>query len=152
MRQDVNYQIQHRFIGLAMASSLWMISTGISEAATTKSAASSEQQVIAHTASYQLTINPEKCVSLRQGQLCYTDLELTWSSPAAGNYCIFASSQEEPLRCWNAQQTGEYKAEFANDENTQFFLRKGEQIMAQVELKMAWVYKRKRSPSSWRVF
>lgn len=101
---------------------------------------------------YQLQLSPEKCVSLRQGQTCYLDIELNWSAKVAGRYCIFASTLQQPLRCWDASQKGQLITEFASNENTWFYLKKEQETLAQVELKMAWVYKRKRSPSSWRVF
>lgn len=101
---------------------------------------------------HQLILSPEKCVSLRQGQTCYLDIELSWSARTIGSYCIFASTLEQPIRCWDSVQQGDLVTEFSSNENTWFYLKKGQETLAQVELKMAWVYKRKRSPSSWRVF
>lgn len=101
---------------------------------------------------YQLILSPDKCVSLRQGQTCHVDIELSWSTKNAGRYCIYASNQEQPMRCWSDILQGEIKMEFASDQNTWFYLRKDAKNLAEVELKMAWVYKRKRSSLSWRVF
>ena len=103
-------------------------------------------------AAYKLLLTPEKCVSLRQGQTCYLDIELSWSAKTTGVYCIFASTLERPLRCWDGFLEGKIITEFSSNENTWFYLKKGQETLAQVELKMAWVYKRKRSPSTWRVF
>ena len=101
---------------------------------------------------YNLTLNPQKCVSLRQGQTCYLDIDLSWSAKSQGDYCLFASNSDTPLKCWQQSQQGHYKAEFSNNENTLFYLKSQQKTLAQVELKMAWVYKRKRSSISWRVF
>lgn len=99
-----------------------------------------------------LTIQPQKCVAMREGQTCYVDLEIKWAMQTTGNYCLYASSKNEPLRCWYDAQHGIFKTEFSNNENTIFYLKNEQNELAQVELKMAWVYKRKRSSVSWRVF
>jgi hypothetical protein len=100
----------------------------------------------------QLTLHPKKCVSLRQGQTCYVDIELQWSVKVNGNYCLYASNIEEPLQCWTQAQEGRFATEFSSDENTYFYLKHEQKTLAEVELKMSWVYKRKRSSVSWRVF
>lgn len=101
---------------------------------------------------HQLVLSPDKCVSLRQGQTCYVNIDLQWSAKTEGRYCIYSSNQQQPMRCWSDTLFGEISMEFASDKNTLFYLRKGAETLAQVELKMAWVYKRKRSSLSWRVF
>ena len=101
---------------------------------------------------YQLILSPDKCVSLRQGQTCYVNIELQWSAKVVGSYCIYASNQQQPMQCWSNKRLGEIKMEFSSDQNTWFYLRKDADNLAEVELKMAWVYKRKRSSLSWRVF
>lgn len=100
----------------------------------------------------QLSIHPEKCVSLQQGQICYVNAELEWSTRAPGNYCLYASNSEEPLQCWTQSRTGRVEAEFSSDKNLHFYLKQEQKTLTQVELKMSWVYKRKRSSVSWRVF
>ncbi|BDX08477.1 hypothetical protein MACH26_39980 [Planctobacterium marinum] len=101
---------------------------------------------------YTLQLSPEKCVALRQGQDCYVDIQLNWSAPQSGQYCISASTLETPLRCWSNQEKGSLELEFSSNQNTWFYLKQGEQTLAKVELKMAWVYKSKRSSVTWRVF
>lgn len=99
-----------------------------------------------------LTIQPQKCVAMREGQTCFINLEINWTLEATGNYCLYASNQNEPLRCWYDARSGIFKTEFSNNKNTVFYLKNEQNELAQVELKMAWVYKRKRSSVSWRVF
>lgn len=101
---------------------------------------------------YTLTLSPEKCVALRQGQTCYVDISLNWKAQEKANYCLFAASQETPLQCWQEAAEGELNMEFSSNENTWFYLKRQQAVLAQVELKMAWVYKSKRSSVTWRVF
>lgn len=109
-------------------------------------AAAQQQQTV------NLTLSPEKCVALRQGQTCYVDIVLNWSASAADDYCLYAEKQEKPLRCWDNATKGKFETEFSSNENSHFYLRKANITLAQVELKMAWVYKSKRSSVTWRVF
>ena len=80
------------------------------------------------------------------------DIQLNWSAPESDQYCITASTLEAPLRCWSNQNQGSLELEFSSNQNTWFYLKRGEQTLAKVELKMAWVYKSKRSSVTWRVF
>lgn len=101
-----------------------------------------------------ITLKPEKCVSLRQGQVCYADVELQWQANQQGHYCLLSSSQEAPLMCWNGKQQGQFTGEIRSDSNVIFTLtqQRDGAALASAEMKMAWVYKKKRSAVSWRVF
>ena len=102
----------------------------------------------------QLTLKPAKCVSLQQGQVCYADVELQWRASHAGNFCLQSSTQEAPLLCWNTQQQGQFSGEIRSDTNVVFTLTQqgSDKVLASAEMEMAWVYKKKRSAVSWRVF
>lgn len=104
------------------------------------------------TEQYSLQLSPEKCVALRQGQTCYVDIVLTWSAPEKNTYCLYAGQQEKPLQCWDNATKGKFETEFSSSENSWFYLKRADKTLAKVELKMAWVYKSKRSSVTWRVF
>jgi hypothetical protein len=102
-----------------------------------------------------ISVKPGQCVALNQGNLCYIDIEISWSVPELGNYCLFSSQQEAPLQCWENVQLGIFAREIAAKENVLFLLKpKGrELIVGATKLEMAWVYKKNnRSHSSWRMF
>ena len=102
-----------------------------------------------------LTIVPEQCVALLQGQSCYVTVELNWQTPKQGNYCLYSSLNTQPIQCWQSQKMGELKQEFVSKNNIKFFLRlkNSKDNIANVEIKMAWVHKRKGRPrTSWRMF
>lgn len=101
-----------------------------------------------------MMLTPTKCVSLRQGQVCYADVSLSWQSSVNGSYCLFSSIQEQPLACWESASAGTFEGEIASESNVVFTLTKRNAVipLATAELKMAWVYKKKRSSVSWRVF
>lgn len=101
-----------------------------------------------------IVLKPAKCVSLRQGQVCYADVELQWQASQAGNYCLQSSTQATPLLCWNAERNGQFSGEISADKNVVFTLTAegADTVLASAEMEMAWVYKKKRTAVSWRVF
>lgn len=101
-----------------------------------------------------LTLTPTKCVSLHQGQVCYADVAVRWQSNANDSFCLFSTTQEHPLACWDNASAGTFEGEIASDSNVVFTLTNRNAVipLATAEMKMAWVYKKKRSSVSWRVF
>ena len=103
----------------------------------------------------KLTIMPEQCVALLQGQACYVTVELNWQTPVAGDYCLYSSLDSRPLQCWRDKKKGMLKQEFVSKNNIEFFLRllSSKENIANIEIKMAWVHKKKGRPrTSWRMF
>lgn len=102
-----------------------------------------------------LKINPEQCVALLQGQECYVTIELNWQVSTTGDYCIFSSQQTGALKCWTQQNKGDLKREFMAKTNIHIFLKqkRSQVILADAEVKMAWVHKKKGKPRmAWRMF
>ncbi|XOV80780.1 MAG: DUF3019 domain-containing protein [Aestuariibacter sp.] len=106
------------------------------------------------TPQIELVLTPTKCVSLREGQTCYADVELQWHASQSGDYCLFSNLQEAPMQCWRQKDQASFEGEIASKQNVLFTIKRdGHQItLAATELKMAWVYKSKRVATSWRVF
>ena len=104
---------------------------------------------------YLLIVEPEQCVAMRQGQLCYVDVKINWRAEQVGNYCLFSSLQTNALRCWSNEQSGTFQQELSADENIVFSLKKeglSSDLITQ-EIEMAWVYdKSTRKNISWRMF
>lgn len=106
-------------------------------------------------AKYSLVIEPEQCVAMRQGQLCYMDVKMSWRAEQMGHYCLFSSLQPNALRCWENVKSGKFQQELSADENIVFSLKKqgrSEDLITK-EIEMAWVYdKSTRKNISWRMF
>ena len=104
---------------------------------------------------YSLIIEPDQCVAMRQGQLCYVDVKINWRAEHLGNYCLFSSLQPNALRCWANVKSGKFQRDMSADENILFSLRKQENKDDLIikEIEMAWVYdKNTRKNISWRMF
>ena len=102
-----------------------------------------------------LKINPEQCVALMQGQECYVTVKLNWKVATRGDYCLYSSQQAGALQCWTSQNKGDFKHEFMSRTNILITLKQknSKVILADAEVKMAWVHKKKGKPRmSWRMF
>lgn len=103
----------------------------------------------------KLILEPKQCVALTQGQQCYVDVSLTWSSPEKGNYCLFSTQQSKPLFCWLGEANGQYTQEFESDKNVVYTLRLqgSDRDRATQLLKVTWVHQKKGQPRlRWRIF
>lgn len=106
------------------------------------------------TSLVKLNLSPAKCVALRQGQTCYADVVLNWESRQPRDVCLFRLGQNAAMQCWTQVTTGSFAGEISAKENVDFELRanESEQTLAAAQLKVAWVYKKKRRTVSWRIF
>lgn len=101
-----------------------------------------------------LLLTPARCVALHQGQVCYQRVQISWSSFAAGNYCVYLEEQAQPLHCWQDQTQGTFMLEFASDSSRLLQLKNAQQkIVAEAGMEVAWVYKANtRRKTHWRLF
>ena len=102
-----------------------------------------------------LQLKPNRCVALHQGQVCYQNVQLLWSAPQPGHYCLYLQNTAQPLNCWQNVNVGEYRYEFASDTSLQLHLvnEQTKTVIAQAELEVAWVYKANtRRQTHWRLF
>ncbi len=100
-----------------------------------------------------LTVKPEKCVALRKGQVCYQRLRLQFKTPLNGDYCLLASDQATPLRCWRAVSQGRHDYQLASDSAIEFTLTNSDnEPLTKAQVTIAWVYKKSRTRSKWRLF
>ncbi len=109
----------------------------------------------ADNSSTSLTVKPERCIALQQGQTCYVRLSFKWITPTTGEYCLFDESRTKPLVCWSGNATDSYKLMFRSDKNVNYQIRSklGEQTLAEALVKISWIYKSNTSSTSrWRLF
>ena len=108
----------------------------------------------AEAISASLLLTPARCVALHQGQICYQRVQISWSSSALGNYCVYQQGQTEPLHCWQQQSEATLEIEFAADRSGVMQLKDDDQhVIAEAILEVAWVYKANtRRKTHWRLF
>lgn len=111
--------------------------------------------VFADNSAPSLSVRPDRCIALHQGQTCYASLAFRWNTPATGEYCLFDDRKSEPLICWIGDRRVAFKHEFVADRNVVYDIRtrNGQQSLSQVLVKISWVYKSNtESNSRWRLF
>ncbi len=98
--------------------------------------------------------SPLKCVTLKQGNDCYQDIEVEWQSELPGNYCLYLSSQEAPLKCWSNTEKASLKFEFIGSNSSKISLIETDtnKLLGQVMIEVKWVYRNRSRNLSWRVF
>ncbi|NQY89606.1 MAG: DUF3019 domain-containing protein [Colwellia sp.] len=111
----------------------------------------------------KLTLTPNQCISLHQGQQCFVTVDISWQVAHAGKYCLFSSLQKNKLTCWLMTKSASFKQELVIEKDVTFTLKlmgdgignniENDEVVVSAVLELAWVHKKsKRSHSAWRVF
>jgi hypothetical protein len=98
---------------------------------------------------------PERCVALRQGQVCYQEVIIKWHQAEMGNYCLVELSSLNNIKCWSQVNTGEVNFDFQSDTSLTYGIRKkDEQItLSTITITVSWVFKSSKRPkASWKLF
>lgn len=101
------------------------------------------------------TVQPERCIALNRGQVCYQNLTFKWQTAAGARYCLHQEDASAPLVCWTGSEKDSHTLEFASDRNIIYRIRREGQAetLAEIEVEVAWVYRSNRkSFSGWRLF
>jgi hypothetical protein len=112
-------------------------------------------EVRAANAEAGFTVQPDKCIALHQGQVCYQDLEFNWQTPTGSEYCLYEMPKPEAVICWTGDQQRSHNLEFASATSTLYQIRVmgSDVLISEVTVEVAWVYRANRkSFSRWRLF
>ncbi|EAR10889.1 DUF3019 domain-containing protein [Reinekea blandensis] len=107
----------------------------------------------------ELTLTPERCVAMNEGQTCYQTVIVRWQTNEIADYCLYLQDEPEPLVCWESVRQGRSRVEFASDISLSYRLvltpqtSNKRQEIAQATLTVSWVYgDSKKRRNSWRLF
>lgn len=103
----------------------------------------------------RLTVLPDQCVVLEQGQKCHTNAQVRWISGEPRSVCLHSSLTQEPLKCWKDTIEGAYQEKVVARSSVFYFLKPsgGGEVLVEAELNVAWVYRESRRPTrQWRLF
>jgi hypothetical protein len=102
-----------------------------------------------------LTVNPKRCVALRQGQVCYQEIRFTWQALTEANFCLYDEQSNNPLKCWTGKSKGSFAMDFQSPTSRNYILKNEDknEMIASAKFIVAWVYgNKKRRRTSWRLF
>ena len=97
-------------------------------------------------------VSPKQCTTLKQGDICYLNLQVSWQQASQQNYCLFANAQK--LHCWHSVQQGQWQQDFAMQQDLVITLQTSDrQVLHSQTIRYAWMYKKKNSKEMrWRMF
>jgi hypothetical protein len=102
-----------------------------------------------------LNVNPERCVALRQGQICYQEIKFTWQALTPARLCLYDEESTTPIKCWKGKNKGSYSMDFQSSTSRSYILKNedSKEKIAATKFIVAWVYgNKKRRRTSWRLF
>jgi len=101
-----------------------------------------------------LSVQPSKCVSIREGRICHADVVISWQASSDQELCIVNRDVSEPILCWLDNTRGQHELDFNQSETTTFQLieRKTRKVLAETDVKVSWVYSKNKERSGWRLF
>lgn len=74
----------------------------------------------------ELSVKPLLCIVDRRTPSCDMSFLVSWRSREAGYYCVLNDLQEQPLRCWAEQRSGELNDERTVAEDFSYMINEGE--------------------------
>ena len=100
----------------------------------------------------RLTVSPKQCTTLKQGDTCYLDLEVTWRISIEKSTCLFANANK--LLCWHNKKQGELKQQITMQNDLVITLQtEHKQVLHTQTIRYAWVHKKNNSKAMrWRMF
>lgn len=105
-------------------------------------------------ANFHFQVKPDRCIALRQGQVCYQKLAFQWAA-INSEVCLVEKGKTETIKCWANNSATRFKYAFESDSEKTYQLqdKTSQTILAEVKVKVAWVYKNSEKVSTgWRLF
>ena len=104
---------------------------------------------------FPLSVQPNRCIALHEGQYCYQEVHFEWLTLGKNRYCLYMGDVAGPLACWDGEKLQSFSFEFKSTASERFYIRDESrmQIVYEVKVDVAWVYKNRRKISTgWRLF
>jgi hypothetical protein len=129
----------------------------ISFIAFTPISAAQEKLAIADTIEFR--VQPQQCVTLRQGRDCFATITMQWQKPIEQSLCLYQVNKKQndskrQLRCWKKNLQGQAVIEFESSDNLTYQLRtqQGDHLVAETEIVVSWLHKNTTKRRRWRLF
>jgi len=111
------------------------------------------------SADITFNVQPQQCVTLRQGRDCFATITILWQNQTAQTLCLYQVRNEpalnkEKLMCWSKSKKGQTSLEFESHDNLTYQLRtlKGDHLLAETEIVVSWLHKKTTRRRRWRLF
>lgn len=105
------------------------------------------------------SVQPQQCVTLRQGRDCFARITIQWQKPTEEALCLYQvntkkENSQKQLVCWPKSNKGETQVSFESSDNLTYQLRtlKDRLLVAEAEMVVSWVHKNTTKRRRWRLF
>jgi len=107
----------------------------------------------------EFKVQPQQCVTLRQGRDCFATITMQWQKHSEQPLCLYQVNKQQlnskqQLRCWKKNHQGQVKIEFESSDNLTYQLRtqQGDHLIAETEVVVSWLHKNTTRRRRWRLF
>lgn len=113
---------------------------------------------LAVTEKIDFRVQPQQCVTLRQGRDCFATITVQWQKSSAQSLCLYQVNKKQfnkkQLKCWGKNQQGQTSIEFESSDTLTYQLRtqQGDHLVAQTEVVVSWLHKNTTRRRHWRLF
>ena len=113
---------------------------------------------LAVTEKIDFRVQPQQCVTLRQGRDCFATITVQWQKSSAQSLCLYQVNKKQfnkkQLKCWEKNQQGQTSIEFESSDTLTYQLRtqQGDHLVAQTEVMVSWLHKNTTRRRHWRLF
>ncbi len=111
------------------------------------------------SANISFNVQPQQCVTLRQGRDCFATIKIHWQQQTTQALCLYqvsdkATNSKEQLMCWPKENEGKTTVEFESNDNLIYQLRtqEGDRLLAETEVIVSWLHKNTTQRRRWRLF
>jgi hypothetical protein len=105
------------------------------------------------------SVQPQQCVTLRQGRDCFANITIQWQKSTEQALCLYQiktkkSDTQKQLICWPKSNNGQTSVSFESSDNLTYQLRtlKDKELVAEAEIIVSWVHKNTIKRRRWRLF
>lgn len=107
----------------------------------------------------EFRVQPQQCVTLRQGRDCFATITLQWQKASEQSLCLYQVNKKQinnkqQLRCWQKSRTGQVSIEFESSDSLTYQLRtlQEDHLVAETEVVVSWLHKNTTRRRRWRLF
>lgn len=107
----------------------------------------------------EFKVQPQQCVTLRQGRDCFATITVQWQKPTKQSLCLYQvnkknSDDKQKLQCWDKMQQGQTIFEFESSDTLTYQLRTkhDDQLIDETEVVVSWLHKNTTRRRRWRLF
>lgn len=102
-----------------------------------------------------LAVKPKECVVFKEGDKCYANVKVKWSTGVSDSICLYRNPGQVKLECWSGVNEGRFAEDLVMEEPVDYYLvyAGNFEMLIKQTLTLSWVYEKSSRPEqTWRLF